>query len=90
MKPENKMLTMVILGLPFILICLLLAGCATTQPLQVTAPCPKPNIPGEPHYPVSDLKRGDDAATVAKAYVVTNYLKDLHIAELKNILGAYE
>lgn len=68
---------------------ILLTGCAT-QPLQVTAPCPKVKLPAEPHYPVSDLKQGDSAATVARAYVATNNLKSDYIAELKHIYGGYE
>lgn len=68
---------------------ILLTGCAT-QPLQVTAPCPKVSLPSEPHYPVSDLKQGDSAATVARAYVATNQLKSDYIGELKHIYGAYE
>lgn len=68
---------------------ILLTGCAT-QPLQVTAPCPKVNLPDEPHYPVSDLKQGDSPATVAKAYVATNQLKSDYIGELKHIYGGYE
>jgi hypothetical protein len=76
-----------LLTLPFLLA--LLTGCAT-QPLQVTAPCPKVNLPLEPHYPVSDLKQGDSPATVARAYVATNQLKSDYIAELKHIVGGYK
>lgn len=72
-----------------IILITLLTGCAS-QPLQVTAPCPKVNLPDEPHYPVSDLKQGDSPATVARAYVATIQLKSDYIGELKHIYGAYE
>jgi uncharacterized lipoprotein YajG len=68
---------------------ILLTGCAT-QPLQVTAPCPAVNLPDEPHYPVQDLKRGDSAATVAKAYVATVQLQEGYIGELLHIYGGYK
>jgi uncharacterized protein YcfL len=71
-----------------LLILLILAGCAA-RPLQVVAPCPEPNLPEEPHYPVADLKQGDSHATVAKAYVATDRLKSDYISELKHIYGGY-
>jgi hypothetical protein len=72
-----------------LLIPLILTGC-TTQPLQVTAPCPKPNLPAEPRYPVVDLKQGDSHATVAKAYVASLGLCLDTDAAIRHICGGYE
>jgi hypothetical protein len=72
MKLENEMLILIIVSLAIIIgSSLLLAGCTTTKPIEVTAPCPKPNIPAEPRYPVQDLKQGDQPDKVMKAYVAT-------------------
>lgn len=69
---------------------LLLTACTTTQPLQVTVPCPKPNIPAEPHYPAQDLKQGDSPATVAKAYVATVKGQRGYIEQLRYVLEGYQ
>jgi hypothetical protein len=66
-----------------------LSGCASTQPLQVTAPCPKVVIPIEPHYPIQDLKPGSSPPTVAKAYVATVQMQHDYIEELRHILRGY-
>lgn len=71
------------------LILLILTGC-TARPLQVTAPCPKPIIPTEPHYPAQDLKQGDKPDRVAKAYAATVQLQHDYIGELKHVLRGYE
>jgi hypothetical protein len=73
-----------------LLIPLILTGCATTQPLQVTAPCPKPVIPAEPHYPAQDLKQGDSPATVAKSYVASLGLCLDTNAAIRHVCGGYE
>lgn len=73
-----------------VLIPLILIGCTTTQPIKVIVPCPKPNIPAEPYYPVQDLKQGNKPATVAKAYVATVQLQRDYIDELKHILKGYD
>lgn len=74
----------------FILIIFLLTGCATKQPLVVTASCPKPNIPAESHYPVQDLKQDDKPDQVMKAYVATVQGQQDYIMQLKHILMGYE
>lgn len=70
LKPENEMLVICTIAAIVIILSSFLGGCAT-QPLQVTAPCPKPDIPAEPHYPAQDLKKGDSHSKVAKAYVAS-------------------
>ncbi len=90
LKPEHEMVAICFIVVVIILLASCLGGCTTTQPLQVTAPCPKPNLPPEPHYPVQGLKQGDSPATVAKAYVVTVQLQHDYINELKHVLEGFE
>jgi hypothetical protein len=78
----------IILSLLIILMCVLIStGCASNP--VIASPCPSVTIPDEPHYPVQDLRRGDSAETVAKAYVATDKLKSAYIKELKNKLEVY-
>lgn len=63
----------------------LLAGCATTQPLQVTATCPRPVLPDEPAYPVQDLTAGDGYDTVAKSYLATAMMQRDYIKQIKYV-----
>jgi hypothetical protein len=72
-----------------LLLALTLTGCTTTQPITVTAPCPKPIIPSEPHYPVQDLRKGDSPAMVMKAYVATVKGQHDYIQQLQSILDGY-
>jgi hypothetical protein len=90
LKPENEMLAMCFIAVVLIVLASCLGGCAVAQPLQVAAPCPKPNIPPEPHYPAQDLKHGDSYAAVAKAYVVSYGLCRIDNAHLRRLLGGYE
>jgi hypothetical protein len=61
----------------------LITGCTTTQP--IIAPCRKPILPPEPHYPIKDLKHGDKPPTVVKAYVATVQLQQDYIGILKHM-----
>lgn len=76
-----------------LLLTLLLSGCASTMPKTVNMPvpvqCPKPNIPEQPHYPIKDLKQGDQPATVMKAYVATVVAQQNFINQLITLLRAY-
>lgn len=72
-----------------LLILLILTGCAS-RPLQVTALCPKPNLPVEPHYPIADLKQGDDKAKVAKAWVASFQGCYDYSHQLRYVAGGYE
>jgi hypothetical protein len=90
LRPENEMLIMCFLGGLIVVLASLLGGCTATQPVHVTAPCPKVNIPPEPHYPLQDLKQGDSRAKVAKAYVATVKGQQDYIQQLKHIMRGYE
>jgi hypothetical protein len=89
LRPENEMLAICLIAIAVIVLASWLGGCTTMQPLQATAPCPRPNIPTEPHYPLQDLKQGDSHTTVAKAYVATLKGQHDYIQQLKHILRGY-
>lgn len=91
LRPENETLAMCVIAVVIIVLAACLGGCATTQPLQVTAPCPRPNIPTEPHYPIQYLKKGDSSDKVAKAYAASFGLAYDYIhQQLLPRLGAYK
>jgi hypothetical protein len=69
-----------------ILAVLLLTACTKLVPTG----CPRPNIPPEPRYPVADLRQGDGADKVAKAYVATVHGQHDYIESLKHIFRGYE
>lgn len=88
LKPENEMLVMCAIAIIIIILAACLGGCASTRPLQVTAPCPKVTIPPEPYYPIKDLKKGDKHDKVAKAYAASfglayDYIHDQLLPKLK-------
>ena len=53
-----------------LIFCILLSACATTKKIYVpvVTPCPIPALPPKLHYPVSQLKAGDSAPVVMKAW----------------------
>lgn len=74
-----------------IVLILFLAACNSMQPISISSPCPSPVVPAEPHYPIKDLKQGDNQATVAKAYAASFQLAYDYIhAQLLPILKAYQ
>lgn len=60
-------------------ILLIILTACTTPGAPVIIRCPKIEMPKEPHYPKQDLKKGDSAETVVKAYVATLQAKDHYI-----------
>jgi hypothetical protein len=54
-----------------IAVTLLLLLTACTKPVYIASGCPKIILPAKPHYPTESLRKGDSAATVAKATVLT-------------------
>jgi hypothetical protein len=57
----------------FLISVILLSGCAN-KPVYIASGCPKIILPAKPHYPTESLRKGDSAASVAKATVLTIHM----------------
>jgi hypothetical protein len=53
----------------FLICAILLTSC--TKPIYIASSCPKIALPAKPVYPTESLRKGDSAASVAKATVLT-------------------
>lgn len=71
-----------------LLLCILLAGCASAPPVveHVSAPPPKVQLPDEPVYAVQTLKKGDRYDAVLRAYVASLVQARGYAAQLRELL----
>jgi hypothetical protein len=75
---------------------LLLTACVNQAKLPdkafipVTAKCPSPIVPVEPHLAVADLKPTDKPNVVIKAYAASVRAQKSYIGQLKSILAGYQ